>query len=311
MDRKLQCNGLGESEETRSYKRDDDDGVQHHAAEVEEEELRQSRGCNGSSGGRFTVLLRSSLRLSSSTKKTSKSTSSNTIATPPLSPQPMSDGIGSPQRVGSSASISSYGFSFCRICHESNEPTSDVELDSCGRLIAPCLCDGSLKYVHEKCIQQWIEISHSRKCELCHFEYETRRYTKPIKEWKFFSLDWRDLRKLFCFVTVYLLIQACVAWALYALISNLTSTGTSNSDRNWQFWLKVFVVLVGMFSVGVFAYVQARYCCDICQRWRRLNRVCVVREPSKERIAKIRMEQRLPIDQLCVVHEVDTFTAMP
>lgn len=152
------------------------------AAEVDEEEPRQLRGCNGSSGGRFTALLRSSLRLSVSTRKTSKSTSSNTIVTASLSPQPTLDGIGSLHKVESTTSTSSYAFCFCRICHESNEPTNDMDLDSCGRLIAPCLCDGSLKYVHEKCIQQWIEISQSRKCELCHFEYETRKYTKPIKE---------------------------------------------------------------------------------------------------------------------------------
>ncbi|VDM24986.1 unnamed protein product [Hydatigera taeniaeformis] len=91
----------------------------------------------------------------------------------------------------------------------------------------------------------------------------------------------------------------------------MTSSDTPGSERSWQFWLKVFVVLVGMFSVGVFAYVQARYCCDICQRWCRLNRVCVVQEPSKERIAKMRMEQRLPTSRFCVVNEVDTFTAMP
>ncbi|KAL5106760.1 E3 ubiquitin-protein ligase MARCHF1 [Taenia crassiceps] len=311
MDEKLQHNGLNELEGTGNYKYEDSDIGPHHAVEAVEEESRQSRGCNGSSGVRFASLLRSSLRLSTSTKKTPKSTSSSTISTASLSSQPVLGEIGSFRSIGSAISVSSYGFLFCRICHESNESTNAVEFNSYGRLIAPCLCDGSLKYVHEKCIQQWIEISQSKKCELCHFEYETRKYTKPMKEWKFFSLEWRDLRKLFCFVTIYVLIQACVAWALYALISNLTSTGTSNSERNWQFWLKVFVVLVGMFSVGVFAYVQTRYCCEICQRWRRLNRVCVVREPPKERIAKMRMEQRVPTSRLCIVHEVDTFTAIP
>uniref|UniRef100_A0A915EZB6 RING-CH-type domain-containing protein n=1 Tax=Echinococcus canadensis TaxID=519352 RepID=A0A915EZB6_9CEST len=308
MDRKLHCNGLDGSEENGKCGCERKEVVHHHMAEVEEEEPRQSREWNGTSSGRFTTLLRSSLRLSAPAKKKLKSTSPNAPTTASVSPRLASHGTGSPQRIETTASISNCDFPFCRICHES---TNDVALDSCGRLIAPCLCDGSLKYVHEKCVQRWIEISQLRRCELCHFEYETRRYTKPIREWKFFLMDCRDLRKLFCFITIYLLIQACVSWALYALISNLSSTGISSSERNWQFWLKVFVVFVGMFSVGVFAYVQTRYCCDICQRWRQLNRVCVVREPPKERIAKMRREQRLPSNQFCIVHEVDTFTAMP
>ncbi|VDL99085.1 unnamed protein product [Schistocephalus solidus] len=51
-----------------------------------------------------------------------------------------------------------------------------------GRLIAPCLCDGSLKYVHEVCVQQWISVSHSTKCELCHFPFYMKSYTKPLSK---------------------------------------------------------------------------------------------------------------------------------
>jgi hypothetical protein len=46
----------------------------------------------------------------------------------------------------------------CRICYEENEP-----------LIAPCKCDGSIKYVHETCILAWFEHQPDReiRCELC------------------------------------------------------------------------------------------------------------------------------------------------
>lgn len=84
--------------------------------------------------------------------------------------------------VGSTASICPDNFHFCRICRESDESTWDMELDSCGELIAPCLCNGTMKYVHEKCVQRWIEVSQSRKCELCQFEYEVFTHTKPMKE---------------------------------------------------------------------------------------------------------------------------------
>ncbi|KAL5106616.1 hypothetical protein TcWFU_001926 [Taenia crassiceps] len=86
MDEKLQHNGLNELEGTGNYKYEDSDiGPHHQAVEAVKEESRQSRGCNGSSGVRFASLLRSSLRLSTSTKKTPKSTSSSTISTASLS----------------------------------------------------------------------------------------------------------------------------------------------------------------------------------------------------------------------------------
>ena len=53
----------------------------------------------------------------------------------------------------------------CRIC-----------LESSGNLISVCNCDGSLKYVHEKCILRWIKSFPSRhpnhnKCQICKSDY--------------------------------------------------------------------------------------------------------------------------------------------
>jgi hypothetical protein len=46
----------------------------------------------------------------------------------------------------------------CRICHE----ISDED-----KMISPCECSGSIKYVHEECIQKWINIKRSNICETC------------------------------------------------------------------------------------------------------------------------------------------------
>uniref|UniRef100_A0A0R3X283 RING-CH-type domain-containing protein n=1 Tax=Hydatigena taeniaeformis TaxID=6205 RepID=A0A0R3X283_HYDTA len=80
--------------------------------------------------------------------------------------------------VASTTSISHDEFRFCRICHESDGSTADLDFDAYGKLIAPCLCDGTLKYVHEKCVQRWMEVSRSKSCELCRFEYEVLTFTK-------------------------------------------------------------------------------------------------------------------------------------
>mmetsp|Transcript_101249 Transcript_101249/g.281852 ORF Transcript_101249/g.281852 Transcript_101249/m.281852 type:complete len:158 (-) Transcript_101249:77-550(-) len=58
----------------------------------------------------------------------------------------------------------------CRICMET-EPASD--------LCSPCLCRGSMKYVHSQCLQRWRSAStnqHSRyRCEQCQYPYSLSR----------------------------------------------------------------------------------------------------------------------------------------
>ncbi|PIA56553.1 hypothetical protein AQUCO_00700713v1 [Aquilegia coerulea] len=47
----------------------------------------------------------------------------------------------------------------CRICRN----TGDVE----NPLRYPCACSGSIKFVHQDCLLQWLNHSNARKCEVC------------------------------------------------------------------------------------------------------------------------------------------------
>jgi E3 ubiquitin-protein ligase DOA10 len=59
----------------------------------------------------------------------------------------------------------------CRICYE--EETEEH------KLISPCLCTGSVQYMHECCLKEWLKAKSSdvqaAECELCKhkFDYET------------------------------------------------------------------------------------------------------------------------------------------
>ncbi|VDD74404.1 unnamed protein product [Mesocestoides corti] len=276
--------------------------------------------------GRFANLLRSSLRLSAPNKKSTRTLEvAQQASTAPVSPRhgsaettgcrtsaprkdssPSVAAIASPRtfarRSASMASTSSYGRPVCRICHDPNSTPratddigdSDVGDRPLGRLIAPCLCDGSLKYVHETCIQQWIAISHSKRCELCRFEYHLKSYSKPLREWTCCPLKSTELRRVLCFLLIYVVMQACVIWALYAIIGHILENPKSR-ERNWQFWVKILVIMVGIVSVLIFTYVQVRYLFDLIQRWYAQNKISVVQEPSVEALAKIRVEQRSSI----------------
>ncbi|KAI0068444.1 hypothetical protein BV25DRAFT_1911415 [Artomyces pyxidatus] len=64
----------------------------------------------------------------------------------------------------------------CRICLDGEDP-------SLGRLIRPCLCKGSISFVHVKCLQQWRNVSSNSSaffsCPQCHYRYHFAR-TKVV-----------------------------------------------------------------------------------------------------------------------------------
>jgi len=78
--------------------------------------------------------------------------------------------------------------SSCRICFEESEEDSP--------LIVPCRCSGSIQYIHEGCLNRWIDTSYRRlipalahqdeitlknlRCELCHERYKIH-YNRPFE----------------------------------------------------------------------------------------------------------------------------------
>eukprot|EP00041_Stephanoeca_diplocostata_P030659 m.934637 g.934637 ORF g.934637 m.934637 type:complete len:1082 (-) comp23799_c0_seq11:168-3413(-) len=52
----------------------------------------------------------------------------------------------------------------CRICRGEQSPDSP--------LFYPCACTGSIRYIHQDCLQTWLEHSGKRFCELCGTEFK-------------------------------------------------------------------------------------------------------------------------------------------
>ena len=46
----------------------------------------------------------------------------------------------------------------CRICRGEATPEAP--------LAAPCRCSGSMRFVHQSCLLQWIQLSNARRCEV-------------------------------------------------------------------------------------------------------------------------------------------------
>ena len=115
-------------------------------------------------------------------------------------PQSSSAGSGTgpkPEPSGTSSRQKHWRPRQCRICLDTVNPTFDVPSenlpsflqstgnvkyeDENGRLIRPCMCKGSAKYVHEGCLQAWrhADPSYGRRnywqCPTCKFKYRLAR----------------------------------------------------------------------------------------------------------------------------------------
>ncbi|EDW02447.1 GH19885 [Drosophila grimshawi] len=74
------------------------------------------------------------------------------------------------------------------------------ELDNDQQLVSPCLCKGSLTYVHVHCLERWISTSRCTICELCQFHYNTEqtlRYTclQSLRMWYSRAMSRRALQE--------------------------------------------------------------------------------------------------------------------
>ncbi len=77
-------------------------------------------------------------------------------------------------------------FAYCRICHEHGDDDKNDDVDgSPNRLLAPCLCSGSVARVHRRCLEQWLSSGgldgdRRRQCELCGFYYAVTITDRPL-----------------------------------------------------------------------------------------------------------------------------------
>ncbi|XP_067241970.1 E3 ubiquitin-protein ligase MARCH8 isoform X2 [Chanodichthys erythropterus] len=155
----------------------------------------------------------------------------------------------------------------CRICH--------CEGDDESPLITPCHCTGSLRFVHQSCLQQWIKSSDTRCCELCKYDFIMETKLKPLRKWEKLQMTASERRKIMCSVTFHVIAITCVVWSLYVLIDR-TAEEIKQGILEWPFWTKLVVVAIGFTGGLVFMYVQCKVYIQLWKRLRAYNRVIYV-----------------------------------
>ncbi|KAM9819373.1 uncharacterized protein marchf1 isoform 2-T4 [Syngnathus typhle] len=182
----------------------------------------------------------------------------------------------------------------CRICH--------CEGDEECPLITPCHCTGSLSFVHQACLYQWIKSSDTRCCELCKFDFIMETKLKPLRKWEKLHMTKSERRKIYCSVFFHLIAIVCMLWSVYILIRrtaeeiklgkneefwriSLLKYYTRQAVLEWPFWTKLIVVAIGFTGGLIFMYIQCKVYLQLWRRLKAFNRIITVQNcPDKNRL---------------------------
>ncbi|XP_046807459.1 uncharacterized protein LOC111686258 [Lucilia cuprina] len=177
-------------------------------------------------------------------------------------------------RFGSASSQASQSSGdICRICHCESDPQNP--------LLTPCYCSGSLKYVHQACLQQWLTASETNSCELCKFPFIMHTKIKPFNEWRSLDISGIERRRLCCSVLFHCAAALCVIWSLCVLIER-AAEDVQHGHIEWPFWTKLAVVAVGLTGGIVFMYIQCKAYLHLCHRWKARNRILLIQNAPEK-----------------------------
>ncbi|ATA58236.1 Ring finger and U-box domain [Eptesicus fuscus gammaherpesvirus] len=144
----------------------------------------------------------------------------------------------------------------CRICQD-NE----------GKMVAPCLCDGTARWAHPECILAWIDASGHRRCEVCSQAYETKEVLTSVFLWRCTP---RLTKNVLLFLTVLAVSGASLACLCFA-----TQKTFLDFDGHQQYVTTVGLMLLSMFVVWmlVCALVCGKWCAHVFEAFWKANAV--------------------------------------
>lgn len=173
----------------------------------------------------------------------------------------------------------------CRICHCTESPSSGLV-----KLISPCQCSGSLKYVHHGCLQQWLDATNSQTCELCKHPFSISVKYKPLYKWNSLNASPGERRRLICNSVFNLVSMVCIFWSIYVLIER-ASLDARNGQIDWSFYVKISVVTIGLIIGVIFLFVQLKLYLSLFMKWRQSNRIIVIRNANFQKTTSTSTKQ--------------------
>ncbi|XP_062339803.1 E3 ubiquitin-protein ligase MARCHF3-like [Osmerus eperlanus] len=171
----------------------------------------------------------------------------------------------------------------CRICHDGGGQEE---------LISPCECSGTLGTIHRSCLEHWLSSSGTSFCELCHYQFNVQRKSRPLLEWMRNPGLRQEKRTLFGDMVCFLLITPlatisgwlCLRGAVDHLhfASRLEAVG-------------LIALTVALFTIYLFwTLVSLRYHCRLYNEWRQTNQRVVLLLPKSNGEAMAPLSLRGP-----------------
>ena len=71
--------------------------------------------------------------------------------------------VSPPADPTSTSEHTDHDIDMCRVCRTESTPNRP--------LFYPCVCTGSIKYIHQECLLEWLKYSKKEYCELCKHKY--------------------------------------------------------------------------------------------------------------------------------------------
>ena len=115
----------------------------------------------------------------------------------------------------------------------------------------PCQCQGSIKYVHRTCIQEWIKSSGAIECEICHNMYN-QEWVQWAIENDYVKKDAEDEPELedmidkYCDKLKYFFIFVILVFILYFVIFFIMKNAIPKALRDDLIFLgwRLFVIIL-------------------------------------------------------------------
>jgi hypothetical protein len=119
----------------------------------------------------------------------------------------------------------------CRVC---------LNIEPADQLISPCQCEGSLKYIHHQCLNNWrlrtININYIYCCEICH-----SRYKSPI------VIDRQYLKLTICYILPIFLLFGIIIINSYIIKFGIYFLNIIYRFKKYIFGILIFYVFIKFF----------------------------------------------------------------
>ncbi|XP_070543550.1 E3 ubiquitin-protein ligase MARCHF2-like [Ptychodera flava] len=173
----------------------------------------------------------------------------------------------------------------CRICHEGDKAGEE--------LISPCRCTGTMSYLHRGCIEQWLATANSTQCELCNYEFRTKRRPQSIRQWIQQPSQNNDRRNFAGDVACFFILTPLVSISAW-LCLNGAQHYLNHKGHSWEAAGLVGLTIILILIYTVWAALSCRYHIYVWQAWRRNNQIVqlvTVESPTRNNVDSSRSQE--------------------